>query len=204
MVAFGIRARSFSQARPEARKEDSLSTLNCHFCSTTLRSCRHSLSLRLLLVKHCSCVGGAVCPLCLADAGVYAEALLARCKHEGSWVYHQTEEEASLAVCMGGHRNLFFCPDAKAVLFSWTHFSPFQKHREEEEEKKKRADAEAAQVYEEFVASFGADDAVPGNKGFVRGGVVEPGSRPSADPIGELPLSFAIRLLRTADGPSTT
>ena len=62
--------------------------------------------------------------------------------------------------------------------------SPFQRHKREEEEKKRRADAEAAQVYEDFVASFNSDDAVPGGKTFVRGGVVEPGSRPSSEPVG--------------------
>jgi hypothetical protein len=44
-----------------------------------------------------------------------------------------------------------------------------------------RLDEEAAQVYEEFVASFDGS-AAPGTKAFVRGGVVEPGSRPSSEP----------------------
>jgi U2-associated protein SR140 len=41
-----------------------------------------------------------------------------------------------------------------------------------------RADAEAAKLYEEFVVSFQAEDE-GGLKTFVRGEVVEPGSRPS-------------------------
>ena len=40
-----------------------------------------------------------------------------------------------------------------------------------------RADAEAAKLYEEFVVSFQAEDE-GGLKTFVRGEVVEPGSRP--------------------------
>lgn len=39
-------------------------------------------------------------------------------------------------------------------------------------------------MYEEFAASFASDDSVPGGKAFVRGGVVEPGSRPSSNPSG--------------------
>lgn len=45
-----------------------------------------------------------------------------------------------------------------------------------------RLDEEAAQVYEEFVTSFDGGSAQPGPKAFVRGGVVEPGSRPSSEP----------------------
>ena len=45
-----------------------------------------------------------------------------------------------------------------------------------------RLDEEAAQVYEEFVTSFDAGGAQAGPKAFVRGGVVEPGSRPSSEP----------------------
>lgn len=47
-----------------------------------------------------------------------------------------------------------------------------------------RLEEEAAQVYEEFVAAFNGDSPQVGTKAFVRGGVVEPGSRPSAEPTG--------------------
>ena len=43
-------------------------------------------------------------------------------------------------------------------------------------------------MYEEFVASFNGDGDQPGTKAFVRGGVVEPGSRPSSEPTGAWPL----------------
>eukprot|EP00240_Pyramimonas_obovata_P002804 CAMPEP_0118921002 /NCGR_PEP_ID=MMETSP1169-20130426/411_1 /TAXON_ID=36882 /ORGANISM="Pyramimonas obovata, Strain CCMP722" /LENGTH=760 /DNA_ID=CAMNT_0006861649 /DNA_START=161 /DNA_END=2439 /DNA_ORIENTATION=+ len=56
--------------------------------------------------------------------------------------------------------------------------TPFNKHKEEEEAKKRRADEEAAKLYEEFVESFKAEDESTGGiKAFVRGEVVEPGTR---------------------------
>mmetsp|Transcript_3799 Transcript_3799/g.6509 ORF Transcript_3799/g.6509 Transcript_3799/m.6509 type:complete len:840 (+) Transcript_3799:199-2718(+) len=56
--------------------------------------------------------------------------------------------------------------------------TPFNKHKEIEETKKKRADEEAAKLYEEFVESFKADEENTGGiKAFVRGEIVEPGTR---------------------------
>jgi len=50
---------------------------------------------------------------------------------------------------------------------------------------RQRLEEEAAQAYEEFVAAFdGGGSAPPPPKAFVHGGVVEPGSRPSAEPSG--------------------
>ena len=44
-----------------------------------------------------------------------------------------------------------------------------------------RADAEAAKLYEEFAASFGSEEPeAAGGRSFVRGGTIQPGSRPSA------------------------
>ena len=47
-----------------------------------------------------------------------------------------------------------------------------------------RADEESAKLYEEFAASFGTSEAEkqPGSSAFVRGGTIQPGSRPSAGP----------------------
>lgn len=44
-----------------------------------------------------------------------------------------------------------------------------------------REDAESAKLFEEFAASFGTSEAeAPGSSAFVRGGTIQPGSRPSA------------------------
>ena len=43
-----------------------------------------------------------------------------------------------------------------------------------------RADAEAAKLYEEFAASFSSEPEKPDGRSFVRGGTIQPGSRPSA------------------------
>ena len=60
--------------------------------------------------------------------------------------------------------------------------TPFPLAKEKEEEKRRQDEAAAAAVYAEFAASFASTDDVPGGKAFVRGGVVEPGSRPTSDP----------------------
>ncbi|GIL64797.1 hypothetical protein Vafri_18665, partial [Volvox africanus] len=62
--------------------------------------------------------------------------------------------------------------------------TPFQKHKELEEERKRKADEDAARIYEEFVESFKAEDepAKRGGAGFVRGGTVLPGSKPTDAP----------------------
>ncbi|CAO2814679.1 unnamed protein product [Amaranthus hypochondriacus] len=61
--------------------------------------------------------------------------------------------------------------------------TPFKKHREEQEAKKKRAEDETARLYEEFLESFQAED-VPGLKGFVRGGLINPNERVKTDSEG--------------------
>lgn len=43
-----------------------------------------------------------------------------------------------------------------------------------------RADIEAAKLYDDFVESFGGDDAPAKKQSFVTGGTIEPGSRPGA------------------------
>jgi len=43
-----------------------------------------------------------------------------------------------------------------------------------------RADEEAAKLYEEFAASFSSEPDKPDGRSFVRGGTIQPGSRPSA------------------------
>eukprot|EP00198_Chlamydomonas_reinhardtii_P008180 XP_001697517.1 predicted protein [Chlamydomonas reinhardtii] len=60
--------------------------------------------------------------------------------------------------------------------------TPFQKHKEAEEERKKKADEEAARVYEEFVESFSSAPEPKRGGGFVRGGTVLPGSKPTDAP----------------------
>jgi len=47
--------------------------------------------------------------------------------------------------------------------------SPFQKHKEDIEAKKKKGEDEAAQLYAEFVKSFGASDEDVKSKTFIRG-----------------------------------
>eukprot|EP00873_Tetraselmis_striata_P014120 jgi/Tetstr1/434384/TSEL_023485.t1 len=56
--------------------------------------------------------------------------------------------------------------------------TPFQKHKEDELAKKKREEEEAAALYDDFVASFEAEDG--GAKTFVRGETIQPGSAPSS------------------------
>ncbi|KAK9835798.1 hypothetical protein WJX74_008275 [Apatococcus lobatus] len=58
--------------------------------------------------------------------------------------------------------------------------TPFQRHKEKEEDKKKRADAEAAKLYQEFEQFFG-DSRDSDSKAFVRGGTIQPGSRPNLE-----------------------
>ncbi|KAK9865024.1 hypothetical protein WJX84_002089 [Apatococcus fuscideae] len=58
--------------------------------------------------------------------------------------------------------------------------TPFQRHKEKEEDKKKRADAEAAKLYQEFEQFFG-DSRDGDSKSFVRGGTIQPGSRPNLE-----------------------
>uniref|UniRef100_A0A1D1ZV34 U2 snRNP-associated SURP motif-containing protein n=1 Tax=Auxenochlorella protothecoides TaxID=3075 RepID=A0A1D1ZV34_AUXPR len=60
--------------------------------------------------------------------------------------------------------------------------STLQRQKEQEEEKKKRDEEEAARVYEEFVKDFGGGR--PSGTGFVRGGVIQPGSRGDASASG--------------------
>ena len=47
-----------------------------------------------------------------------------------------------------------------------------------------RDDEEAAKVYEEFVKDFGGDDDEPEKKGFVSGGVIQPGQTPGSTNAG--------------------
>ncbi len=43
-----------------------------------------------------------------------------------------------------------------------------------------RADLEAAQLYDDFVASFGGEEEKKRPQAFVTGGTIQPGSRPTA------------------------
>lgn len=91
--------------------------------------------------------------------------------------------------------------------------NPFEAHKEAELAKRRRLarcpqarsrpgltalqDQEATALYESFVADFSGEAPLPGSKTFVRGGVVEPGSRPCDEPARAL-LERALLLWLTS------
>lgn len=62
-----------------------------------------------------------------------------------------------------------------------------------------RADLEAAQLYDDFVASFGGEEEKKRPKAFVTGGTIQPGSKPTAgnQPCSLPPVSPSLHTLRT-------
>ena len=63
--------------------------------------------------------------------------------------------------------------------------NPFAEHAREAAVKKQRQEEEAAKAYADFAADFGGEGGGAASPlAFVHGGVVEPGSRPGAEPSG--------------------